>query len=305
MIEIAPGVRMIDTQLGGRSGLTSAYLIEGSQPALVDPGPETSAGLLIGELHKQGIGPDDLAWIVLTHIHLDHCGATGAVAAAFPRARVIVHERGARHIAEPARLVAASHEVYAATAPLYGGLTATAADRIVVALDGHRVPVGDADHLEMIASPGHARHHMSVLHPASGLLMIGDAAGSQLPGGGLYPNVPPSDVDISAGRDSLKRLSARRPTVITVSHFGPTPDPIHTLADADDALDRLGRAAMEGYRAGGRSGIAAAVDRYIPIAQAIGNPEVLAQWQWLSWDENNILGLEIWAQRQMAEQATR
>ena len=87
MTEIGPGVRMIDTRLGGRRGLTSAYLIDGTQPALIDPGPETSAALLISELHDLGVGPDDLAWIVLTHIHLDHCGGTGALAAAFPGRR--------------------------------------------------------------------------------------------------------------------------------------------------------------------------------------------------------------------------
>jgi glyoxylase-like metal-dependent hydrolase (beta-lactamase superfamily II) len=303
MIEIASGVLMIDTQLGGRRDITSAYLVGGSQPALIDPGPETSAGLLIGELHRQGLGPNDLAWIVLTHIHLDHCGGTGALAAAFPHAKVVVHERGARHIAEPQRLVAASHQVYAETAPLYGGLTATAAERIVVAPDGHRVPIGDADYLEMIATPGHARHHMSVWHDTSGVLVIGDAAGTQMPGGGLYPNVPPSDVDIAAGRNSLRRLSEREPALVSLSHFGPTSDARETLVAADEALDRIGRAALEGYRQGGRAGIVAAVDRAIPIAQAIGNPAVLAQWQWLSWDQNNILGLEIWAQQQTAAQA--
>ncbi len=299
MTEIGPGVRMIDTRLGGRRGLTSAYLIDGTRPAVVDPGPETSAALLISELHDIGMGPDDLAWIVLTHIHLDHCGGTGALAAAFPRAQVVVHERGARHLAEPARLVAASHEVYGRTAPLHGGLTATSAERIVVAPDGHRVDVGGGT-LEMIATPGHARHHMSVLHEASGMLIIGDAAGTQLAGGRLYPNVPPSDVDIAAGRNSILRLGERGATTITLSHFGPTADPETTLADADDALERLGHAALEGYRAGGRDGIAAAIDRYLPLAATVGNPEVVALWEWLSWDENNILGLEIWAERQDA-----
>lgn len=302
MTEIAPGVRMIDTRLGGRSGLTSAYLIEGSQPALVDPGPETSAALLIGELHDLGLGPDDLAWIVLTHIHLDHCGGTGALAAAFPSARVVVHERGARHLAEPGRLVSASHEVYGRTAPLHGGLAATPADRIDVAPDGYRVDLGSGGLLEMIATPGHARHHMSVLHENSGLLMIGDAAGTKLHGGHLYPNVPPSDVDIAAGRDSLMRLGDRRVTTVSLAHFGPTDDPETTLAEADDMLERLGYAAIEGYRDGGRDGIAAAIERRIPFAETVGDPDVVALWEWLSWDENNILGLEIWASRQAASE---
>jgi glyoxylase-like metal-dependent hydrolase (beta-lactamase superfamily II) len=300
MTEIATGVRMIDTRLGGRKGLTSAYLIEGAQPALVDPGPETSASLLIGTLHDMGVGPNDLAWIVLTHIHLDHCGGTGALAAAFPRARVVVHERGARHLAEPARLVAASHEVYGRTAPLHGGLTATPAARIDVASDGWRVEIGGGIRLEMVATPGHARHHMSVIHEPSGALIIGDAAGTQLGAGRLYPNVPPSDVDIAAGRSSLARLGERRPTLITLSHFGPTENPAETLEVADDALERLGHAALEGYREGGRAGIAAAIERRIPFAETVGDPNVVALWEWLSWDENNILGLEIWAERQSA-----
>jgi glyoxylase-like metal-dependent hydrolase (beta-lactamase superfamily II) len=303
MTEIAPGVQIIDTQLGGRRGLTSAYLIGGTRPALIDPGPETSASLLIGHLHDLGVGPDDLAWIVLTHIHLDHCGGTGALAAAFPRAHVVVHERGARHLADPARLVAASHEVYGPTAPLHGGLTATPAERIIIAPDGHRVAVSDDDALEMIATPGHARHHMSILHDTTGVLIVGDAAGSQLKGGNLYPVVPPSDVDIAAGRQSIGRLSERQPTLITLSHFGPTDDPEATLAEADDGLERLGHAALEGYRGGGRAGIAAAVDRYLPIDETIGDADVLALWRWLSWDKNNILGLEIWAQRQEANKA--
>jgi glyoxylase-like metal-dependent hydrolase (beta-lactamase superfamily II) len=217
---------------------------------------------------------------------------------------VVVHERGARHLAEPARLVAASHEVYGPTAPLHGGLTATAAERVVVAPDGHRVPVSDDEVLEMIATPGHARHHMSVLHQSSGTLIIGDAAGTQLKGGNLYPNVPPSDVDIATGRRSIGRLGERQPALITLSHFGPTDDPEATLAEADDALERLGHAALEGYRQGGRAGIAAAVDRYLPIDETIGDADVLALWRWLSWDENNILGLEIWAERQEADKAT-
>jgi glyoxylase-like metal-dependent hydrolase (beta-lactamase superfamily II) len=303
MTEIAPGVQIIDTQLGGRRGLTSAYLIGGTRPALIDPGPETSASLLIGHLHDLGVAPDDLAWIVLTHIHLDHCGGTGALAAAFPRAQVVVHERGARHLADPARLVAASHEVYGPTAPLHGGLTATPAERIIIAPDGHRVAVSDDEALEMIATPGHARHHMSILHDTTGVLIVGDAAGSQLKGGNLYPVVPPSEVDIAAGRQSIGRLSERQPTLITLSHFGPTDDPEATLAEADDGLERLGHAALEGYRGGGRAGIAAAVDRYLPIDETIGDADVLALWRWLSWDENNILGLEIWAQRQEANKA--
>lgn len=91
--------------------------------------------------------------------------------------------------------------------------------------------------------------------------------------------------------------------MITLSHFGPTDDPEATIADADDGLERLGHAAREGYRNGGRAGIAAAVDHYLPIDETIGDADVLALWRWLSWDQNNISGLEIWAKREEADKA--
>ncbi len=298
MTEIAQGIHLIDTELGGKKGLTSAYLVEGAQPALIDPGAETSADLLIADLHRRGLRADDLAWIVLTHIHLDHCGGTGALAAAFPRAQVIVHERGARHLAEPERLVAASHDVYAHTAPIYGGLSATPADRITVAPDGFRVDLGSGGVLEMIATPGHARHHMSVLHDRTGALIIGDAAGTGLPDSNLYVNLPPADVDIEGGRDSLRRLRERAPELITLSHFGPTADPEITLAIADEGFAQAGEAARTGYARGGRAGIAEELERVLPFAATISHAPAVELWQWLGWDTNNVLGLEIWAQRQ-------
>ena len=169
----------------------------------------------------------------------------------------------------------------------------------MVAPDGHRVDVGGGS-LEMIADsrtrpPPHVGAARGERRPGD-RRRGGDPAG----GGNLYPNVPPSDVDIARAAHSLLRLGERQATTITLSHFGPTADAEATLADADDALGRLGHAALEGYRIGGRDGIAAAIDRRLPFAATVGNPEVVALWEWLSWDENNILGLEIWAERQDA-----
>ena len=110
--EVAPGIAMVDTLLGGMEGVTSAYLVSGDRPALVDAGARTTAQTVRDALAAAGLGPADLAWIVLTHVHLDHCGATGILAEAFPGARVVVHRRGARHLSEPGRLVAGSAAVY-------------------------------------------------------------------------------------------------------------------------------------------------------------------------------------------------
>lgn len=301
MTKIAPGITLIDTMLGGVPGRTSAYLVDGDQPAVVDPGAETSAPTLIAALTGMGLGPDDLAWIVLTHIHLDHCGGTGALAAAFPSARVVVYDRAARHVAEPERLVAASHAVYGRHTALYGGLAPTDAARIVPAPDGHRVPVGQGRELEMVWTPGHARHHMSVIELAAGAVMAGDALGSHLLGGGLYPNTPPSDADPPTARASIARLAERAPTVISAAHFGPVGPPQEALARASEQLSVLEEASVTGWRAGGLEGVRAAVEARLPLEATIGSAESAREWRWLEWYQNNADGLSAWAQRVTAE----
>ncbi len=296
MTEIAAGITIVDTLLGGVAGRTSGYLVAGEAPAFVDPGPETSAEHVIATLRAAGLGPDDLAWIVLTHIHLDHCGGTGALAAAFPAATVVVHERGARHLVDPGRLVAASHVVYAEHAAMYGGLAPVPEHRVVTAPDGHRVPLGGGRELEMMATPGHARHHMSVLDAATGTVIAGDAVGAHLAGGGLYPTVPPADVDIPAGRTSLARLLDRAPTVVSASHFGPVGDPEEAIAIADEQLAVVGEAAMRGWRAGGRGAVEREVERTLPLEPTVGTAASAREWRALAWYENNFDGLTRWAE---------
>jgi glyoxylase-like metal-dependent hydrolase (beta-lactamase superfamily II) len=303
MTEIAPGLHLIDTMLGGTPRITSGYLVEGPSPALVDPGPETSAQVVVDTLRDAGLGPHDLAWIVLTHIHLDHCGGTGEVAAAFPDATVVVHGRGVRHLADPARLVAASHAVYGEHAGMYGGLAPTPAERITAAEDGRRIPVGPGRHLEMIATPGHARHHMSVVDHATGTVIAGDACGAHLAGGGVYPTVPPADVDLAEGRASIARIAALRPAVLSLSHFGPAGDPAEVLATADAQLAAMAEAVLRGYRSGGETGIVRELEAALPLERTVGGPGPAEWWHRLSWYENNIDGLRMWAEAQGAAPA--
>jgi glyoxylase-like metal-dependent hydrolase (beta-lactamase superfamily II) len=292
--EAAPGIHVIDTLLAGREGITAAYLVTGPQPALVDPGARTSAPSVRAALARAGLGAGDLAWVVLTHVHLDHCGATGILAHAFPSARVVVHRRGARHIADPARLVAASAAVYGARWSLYGGLDRTPGERVVAAEDGHRVPVGPGRDLVMLETLGHARHHMSVLDASSGTVLAGDAVGVRFPNGGLYPALPPPDIDIEAGDRSLARLDALRPERLCLGHFGPVPDP-----EAEIALARtqLALSAEAARAAGEGAALAAEIARRLPLEQAVADPAALERWRLLGWAEANVEGLAAWAAR--------
>jgi glyoxylase-like metal-dependent hydrolase (beta-lactamase superfamily II) len=295
---------MFDTLLGGMEGITAAYLVEGPQPALVETGARTSAPAVREALAAAGMGPEDLAWIVLTHIHLDHCGGTGILARAFPKARVLVHRRGARHLVEPQRLVAATADVHGPRWSLYGGLDPTPAERIDAVADGHRVDIGGGRALTMIETLGHARHHMSIVDEATGTVLAGDAVGARFPGGGLYPALPPPDIDPARGDASLERLAAIGPERLCLGHFGPVPDPQTEIALARDQLARGSRAATEGWATGG--GEAAVAERMrdlLSVEAEVGEPGVAARWRWLGWSDHTVQGLPGWAERQAAEAA--
>jgi len=235
---IAPGVRQLDTLLGGWDRVTAGFLIEGPKPALVETGSQTSVATVREALGAAGLGPDDLRWLVLTHVHLDHAGGIGDLAVAFPKATVVVHERGARHLADPSRLVDSAARVYGPLLDsLYGRMLPVPAERIVAAADGHRVDVGDGRSLLLVDSPGHAKHHHGVLDEQTGTLLVGDAVGVRLPDAGvLRPAVPPPDFDLEAAIGSLRRFAELRPVQVVLTHYGPVPDAQATLSEAEELM---------------------------------------------------------------------
>src|SRR5579864_5442536 len=140
---IGPGVLEIDTLLGGWTRMTAGYLIEGPSPTLVETGSQSSVPTLLAALADLGVGATDLANVVVTHIHLDHAGGVGDVARAFPNATVYVHEKGARHLVDPSRLVDSASRVYGPLLDsLYGRLDPTPVERIHVLADGEEISVG-------------------------------------------------------------------------------------------------------------------------------------------------------------------
>ena len=301
MHEVAPGIRIIDTLLGGIPGVSAVYLVEGERPALVDTGARTSAPAVREALAALGIGPADLAWIVPTHVHLDHCGATGILAGAFPGATVVTHRRGARHLVEPGRLLAGSAAIYGPIWSLYGGLDRTAAERVTAAEDGHRIDIGGGRALTILETPGHARHHTCVLDSATGAVMAGDAVGVRLGGAGLYPALPPPDVDIAAGLASLDRIAALGTSHLLLTHFGPEEDPAATIDTARREWALMGEA---GRAAAGRGGsIPDEIARRLPLEATVGDPAAVALWRRLRWADDNVAGLAGWAANQGGDTA--
>ena len=251
--DLPAGVVGIDTQMGGLPEVTAGYLVRGERPALVETGPALVAGVVARGLAAAGVGPGDLAWIVLSHIHLDHAGGVGDLVRTFPNATVVVHPVGARHLVDPERLLASSARVYGPQqmATVYGGITPVEAGRIHAAEDGEVIDLGGA-RLELLHAPGHAKHHLAVFEPDLGALFTGDAVGVVLPSVGvLRPATPPPDFDRDLAVGSLRRFAERSPRHLVLTHFGPVGPPAERLAEAEERLLRWCETAEAAARAHG------------------------------------------------------
>ena len=222
-IPLGREVFQIDTRMAGYEGITAGYLIRGDRPCLVETGTAPSAPVVRDALTALGIGPGDLATVVVTHIHLDHAGGVGDIAAMFPAAQIVVHQRGARHLADPSRLIASARMVYGkALERIFGVLAPVPAERIVALDDIGTVDLGGGRRLDSHYSPGHAKHHVGLIDSDSGDLYVGDAAGVYLPDtGDVRPATPPPDFDRQTALASVRKFGALRPARLLFSHYGP------------------------------------------------------------------------------------
>jgi glyoxylase-like metal-dependent hydrolase (beta-lactamase superfamily II) len=178
---------------------------------IVDPGPSSCLDRLLPVLERHP--PRVLA---LTHIHLDHAGATGSLLQRFPEAEVWVHERGAPHMIDPSRLLRSAGRLYGAQMDrLWGEMLPVAAERVRVLKGGETL--GD---FEVAYTPGHASHHVSYLHEPTGWAFTGDVAGVRIGSGPTIAPTPPPDIDLPAWRASLEVIEAWRPEALAVTHFG-------------------------------------------------------------------------------------
>lgn len=291
---IGDGVVEIDTLLGGWEKVTAGYLIEGPDPVLVETGSQTSVPALLAALESLGVGADDLAGVAVTHIHLDHAGGVGDVARAFPNATVYVHEKGARHLADPTRLVESASRVYGHLLDdLYGRLDPTPASRLHVLADGEEVAVSPSRVLTTVDSPGHAKHHLALHDSQSGILFVGDAVGVRLPEAGLLrPSTPPPDFDLDQAVTSMRRFAARRPAGIALAHYGLVPDHESILEEAEDTLQRWAAVAERAWHDG--RDIAEALSESFTLADDDLAPGAREKMETLNGIHSNAAGFRRW-----------
>ncbi|MBI4885468.1 MAG: MBL fold metallo-hydrolase [Acidobacteria bacterium] len=237
MHTLAPGLTWIDLQFLGRPHAIATGVVQGAGSlALVDPGPSSCLESL--ELGLQAVGArlQDVTHLLLTHIHLDHAGATGTILRRHPHITVWVHERGAPHMVDPAKLLASASRLYGDQMDRLWGEVLPVPDRHLVLLaGGERVEAGGRT-FDVAYTPGHASHHVSYFDRASGVAFVGDTAGVCVDGGYVLPPTPPPDIDIEAWHESVARIEAWAPRTLFMTHFGPVDHPVPHLTTLMDNL---------------------------------------------------------------------
>jgi glyoxylase-like metal-dependent hydrolase (beta-lactamase superfamily II) len=221
------------------NGVIASVILHGpGGAAIIDPGPSSTLPALREGLTRAGIGIGDVRAVLLTHIHLDHAGATGTLVRENPALRVYVHEKGAPHMVDPSKLIASATRLWGDEMDqLWGEMRPVPAEHLSILRGGERLAVGGRD-LDVAYTPGHASHHVSFFSQDTGIAFVGDTAGVRLQAGRfIMPPTPPPDIDIEAWRDSFARIEAWRPETLFVTHFGPFAPVLAHMTEMADHLE--------------------------------------------------------------------
>jgi glyoxylase-like metal-dependent hydrolase (beta-lactamase superfamily II) len=255
--KLPAAMRVIDGMHMGRARVIGCWVVD---DVLIDPGPTSCLDALLNGL--DGMQPRAL---LLTHIHLDHAGASGSLVRRWPDLEVYVHERGARHMADPGRLLESARRLYGDDMDrLWGEFVAVPEANLHELAGGETLPGG----FEVAYTPGHASHHVSYLH--DGTAFVGDVGGVRIPASEfVIPPTPPPDIDIEAWHGSIERVADWRPHRLAITHFGAVEDVSGHLAEMDRRLDEQAELARSGDRE-------AFLERVALDVGAAGDPETAA-----------------------------
>ena len=245
------GIYAIDSGFG-RPGLDAVHLmVEGDRAALIDTAVNSGVPRVMEALKQLGLTAGQVDWVILTHIHLDHAGGAGALMALLPRAKLLVHPRGARHMADPSKLLAGTVAVYGAraTREMYGELLPVPRERIIETQHGQAIDFNGRE-LLLLDTPGHARHHISIRDSRTGHFFSGDTFGMsyrELDRDGrqfVFPTTSPVQFDPPALHRSIDMLLAYQPEAVYVTHYSQVTDIPRLAADMHRQIDDYAELAM-------------------------------------------------------------
>ncbi len=305
---LGDGVFLIDT-LYTRPGHAASHLVvDNGRAAFVDTGAGPAAPRLLAALDQLGIAREQVDYLFLTHVHLDHAGGAGQLMRALPNARAVLHPRGAPHMIDPTKLTAGSIAVYgeALFHQLYGELVPIPADRVLVTEDGQRLSLGRRS-FEFIDAPGHARHHHCAIDLDHRAVFSGDNFGICFhefdtdKGPFILPTTTPVQFDPDAMHATIRRLMSYRPVRIFQTHFGPVTDLDRLAGDLHAAVDELVRIARQHVGAADR-GARIEADMFRYFSERLDEHgyagDTATRHRLLDGDVSlNTAGLEVWLDR--------
>ena len=231
-------VTTLDTHWTGRPHAIAAALLDSDgHRAIIDPGPESTLATVREGLQARGLSVADLDAILLTHIHLDHAGATGSLVRENPRLAVYVHKNGAPHLVDPSKLLASAARLWPDDlVRLFGNTLPVPQENLRILEGGETLTLG-ASKLGVVYTPGHASHHVSYFDDAAGVAFVGDTAGIRIENGAyILAATPPPDIDLAAWDASFASILARHPARLFLTHFGYSEDPAAHIAQYRERL---------------------------------------------------------------------
>ena len=250
--QLADDLWLIDTQFQGQRNIIASYLLTGADGlALVDVGSAASIDALLAGVRAAGFDPADIVSLILTHVHLDHAGATGPLVRELPRARVYVHRIGAPHLIDPTRLISSATRIYGDQMEvLWGRMEPVPAERLSIVDDGDEIDAGGRT-LRALYTPGHAIHHIALYDEERGVAFPGDVAGVSIQGVGFVrPPTPPPDLSLEDWDASISRLEALSLGKLYLPHFGEVSSTPEHFTELRHRLREWGQIALAGLRAG-------------------------------------------------------
>lgn len=244
---IGKNLYQVELGTGGYKELISSFILLGQKPILIEAGPTNSVPALLEALDELGIKREDVQYVAVTHVHLDHGGGAGTLLKQLPNAKVIVHPKGAPHIANPERLWPASQSVLGPVSEIFGKPEPIPENRIVPMTEGN-LDLGDDGKLTVIETPGHASHNLSFYESFNDGVFPGDAAGTYHPGWDVIVPTTPPPFYLETALASLDKLISLKPASLYFSHFGKATDGVRRLTEYKEQLKLWGEIALEGVK---------------------------------------------------------
>ncbi|MDH7478278.1 MAG: MBL fold metallo-hydrolase [Candidatus Bathyarchaeota archaeon] len=244
--KIGEQIYLIDVQTGGIKNFIASYVLKGKQVAIIETGPTSSVPNLLSGLKELNVKPEDVAYVAVSHIHLDHGGGVGTLLKFLPKAKVIVHQRGAPHLANPEKLWQQSQDVLKGIVEIYGEPEPVPEERIIATTDGMTFDVGDNIRLRVVETLGHASHHQSYYEPSSESLFPGDAAGIYLSEIDAIVPTTPSPFRLDIALASLDKLMSLKPKTLYYTHFGRASNPLEKLQAYSQQLNLWAKIVKQG-----------------------------------------------------------